>query len=119
MAQTELAAYKKLGRHPSILRATESFFNKNTGIYHIVLEAATTDLRKFVLENRQNDQAGLRIAAPAWTASIVAGVAHIHACGMAHRDLKPENILVFIAEDGSVSLKVTDFGLPHQEPVAL
>ncbi|KAG8902280.1 hypothetical protein FRC00_013664 [Tulasnella sp. 408] len=111
MAQTELAVYKELGRHPSILRAVESFFNKTTEIYNIVLEAASKDLQNFVDQTRQNDQAGLRIAAPAWTESVVAGVAHIHACGIAHRDLKPKNVLVFITEDGYVSLKVTDFGL--------
>ncbi|KAG9040700.1 hypothetical protein FS837_000288 [Tulasnella sp. UAMH 9824] len=111
MARTELTVYKELGRHPSILRALESFFNKNTEIYHIVLEAAAQDLQHFVDQTRQSDQAGLRIAAPAWTKSVVAGVAHIHACGIAHRDLKPKNILVFITEDGDMSLKITDFGL--------
>ena len=39
------------------------------------------------------------------------GVAHAHALGIVHRDLKPSNLFRAVRPDGSVSIKVLDFGI--------
>ncbi|HRH00922.1 MAG TPA: serine/threonine-protein kinase, partial [Polyangiaceae bacterium] len=39
------------------------------------------------------------------------GVAHAHAAGIVHRDLKPANLFLVPRPDGSVCLKVLDFGI--------
>ncbi len=42
---------------------------------------------------------------------ILAALSEAHRCGIIHRDLKPENIMVLEAEDGTLTVKVLDFGL--------
>ncbi|HLK35314.1 MAG TPA: serine/threonine-protein kinase [Polyangiaceae bacterium] len=39
------------------------------------------------------------------------GLAHAHAAGIVHRDLKPANLFLADAPDGSVTLKLLDFGI--------
>ncbi|WP_394848409.1 sigma 54-interacting transcriptional regulator [Pendulispora brunnea] len=38
-------------------------------------------------------------------------IAHAHAAGIIHRDLKPANVFLAVREDGSMSIKVLDFGI--------
>jgi len=42
---------------------------------------------------------------------LVEGVDYLHAQGIAHRDLKPENLLCSELDDGTVVIKIADFGL--------
>ena len=42
---------------------------------------------------------------------LAATLAIVHEEGIVHRDLKPDNILLGTAEDGSLELKLTDFGV--------
>ncbi|MBX3270804.1 MAG: serine/threonine protein kinase [Sandaracinaceae bacterium] len=46
-----------------------------------------------------------------WIQQAAEGVAEAHRAGIVHRDLKPENLFVTRSGDGSVSIKVLDFGL--------
>jgi hypothetical protein len=39
------------------------------------------------------------------------GIAHAHALGIIHRDLKPSNLFLAAQPDGSLSIKVLDFGI--------
>jgi serine/threonine-protein kinase len=39
------------------------------------------------------------------------GIAHAHALGIIHRDLKPSNLFLAARPDGSLSIKVLDFGI--------
>jgi predicted Ser/Thr protein kinase len=44
-----------------------------------------------------------------WQTSLAISAAH--AQGIVHRDLKPENLIVRLADDGTLTLKVVDFGV--------
>ena len=45
--------------------------------------------------------------------AVLDALAHAHARGVLHRDLKPQNILLGRHASGSVSVKLSDFGLAH------
>lgn len=47
-------------------------------------------------------------------ASLLEALGHAHARGVIHRDLKPGNVLVVRHDDGSLTVKLTDFGLASQ-----
>ncbi|KAG8902277.1 hypothetical protein FRC00_013661 [Tulasnella sp. 408] len=156
MATTELSAYTDLGEHSNIVRILECFYDETFHDYRgsffvrqawrshaqrllespvdLVLEAATTDLSRFVNLLRPRSQADLRTAASVWTKSMVSAVhvrrisslcetipttllncipvkQHLHNLGMSHRDMKPSNVLVFLTESGLIDVKLADFGL--------
>lgn len=46
-------------------------------------------------------------------AQICSALAEAHSQGIIHRDLKPSNLLLVLTADGSVQLKVLDFGVAH------
>lgn len=50
---------------------------------------------------------------------ILNGLAEAHKKGVVHRDLKPSNVYLQREHNGELLVKVLDFGLARQEPVAL
>ena len=42
---------------------------------------------------------------------ILTGLSHAHARGIIHRDIKPANVLVSTQEDGTMLVKIVDFGI--------
>lgn len=47
---------------------------------------------------------------------VLRGLAHAHSKGVIHRDLKPRNLVLKVEEDGSVLLKIVDFGIAKIVP---
>jgi serine/threonine protein kinase len=45
------------------------------------------------------------------TDAIADGMAHAHEAGVVHRDLKPGNIMIADAADGSLTVRIIDFGI--------
>ena len=101
----EVATLRRLGRHPNIIGLL-GYFELDTKHY-IVLEAATGgELFKQVEKRGALPEADAR----KYFTQLVAGVVHLHKCGVAHRDLKLENVLLDLTEK---ELKIIDFGLSH------
>ena len=50
---------------------------------------------------------------------ILNGLAEAHKKGVVHRDLKPSNVFLLREHNGELLVKVLDFGLARQEPIAL
>jgi tRNA A-37 threonylcarbamoyl transferase component Bud32 len=47
---------------------------------------------------------------------VLKGLSHAHRKGVVHRDLKPRNLVLAIDEDGSVQVKIVDFGIAKINP---
>ncbi|MBX3135112.1 protein kinase [Candidatus Obscuribacterales bacterium] len=47
---------------------------------------------------------------------VLKGLAHAHRKGVVHRDLKPRNMVLAVDEDGTVQVKIVDFGIAKVIP---
>jgi len=112
--QESLARFEREARvvaalsHPNILAIHD--FGTKDGIAYAVTELLEGEtlrqrLASGALSLRKSVDYGVRIAQ---------GLGAAHDKGIIHRDLKPEN--VFVTHDGQV--KILDFGLARQQPVA-
>ncbi len=80
---------------------------------YIVLEYCEHgSLRTWVRERRPWRQVATALG------NAVRGLEGIHCAGGFHRDIKPENLLVATAPDGSLIIKVADFGLARAPSTA-
>jgi len=97
----------KLLNHPNVIRLYE-VLHTPTDILMVMelvdggdlLEVLNTQRRRFS-EGEVRNIFG----------QVCCGVSFCHSLGVAHRDLKPENILLKRHADGSITIKVADFGL--------
>jgi Tol biopolymer transport system component len=97
--------------HPNILAIHD------IGQHEGSLYAAMELLKGDTLRQRLQDGALPARKAVEYGLQIVHGLAAAHDAGITHRDLKPENIS--LPESGTGMLKILDFGLARQEPVAV
>ena len=94
----------KLIRHPHIVRLYE-IVESTKQLYLIMEYAPGGELFDFIVRNRRLEE----VDACRLFRQLVAGIAHMHASGVAHRDLKPENLLL----DDDSQIKIVDFGLSN------
>jgi len=117
------AKYKALRKERNILRAYSwtdgpvALRHPNIVLYHgcfedpssatLVLESASADLFADVKASPKN----LKIeVVRGYSVQMLSGVEYLHVHRIAHRDIKPENVLVVRDKDGTVTLKLADFG---------
>lgn len=96
------AALHRALRHPHVLRCLGE--RRHQRLHYLFLEYAQGG----ELFDRIEPDAGMPPrAARRYARQLAAGLAYLHARGVAHRDVKPENLLL----DGADNLKISDFGL--------
>ncbi len=80
----------------------------SSGLFYLVMEFLQGDALSDLLEN------AVRLPYP-WavdiTIQILEALSEVHAVSVVHRDLKPENILLVHKRDGSMAVKILDFGV--------
>ncbi len=92
--------------HPNVARATD-FGRLEDGSFYLALEYVEGQSLHAALEaGAMPEDRALNIAG-----QIAEGLAAAHKEGIVHRDLKPENIMLVERDDGSVLVKVLDFGI--------
>lgn len=96
-AMREIAAYKRVCRHPNILQLKSVF--REAGATYLVLQAVEHTLKDVI---RDLDGSAKMM----YKRQIASGIAWCHEKGIMHRDIKPANMLV---QDRV--LKICDFGL--------
>ena len=77
------------------------------GLYMVMELLAGEDLELFLRRQRKLDAA---LAVDIATQS-ARGLAKAHAAGVVHRDLKPANVFLSTRDDGSMLVKLVDFGI--------
>jgi len=100
----EIYALRRIG-HGNIVRLYDVL--ERAGHLYLVMEYCTGgDLGQWL--NRQG-RVGEDVA-QRWMQQLAAGMMEMWRHNVVHRDLKPQNLLLFEAEDGSMELKIADFG---------
>jgi serine/threonine-protein kinase len=77
------------------------------GLYMVMEYLAGHDLARFLEE--RGPLGPLAAASIVW--QVCLALEHAHAAGVVHRDLKPANVFLTRADDGSIKVKVLDFGI--------
>ncbi|CAK8678931.1 unnamed protein product [Clavelina lepadiformis] len=113
MIENEIAIMKNC-HHPNIVRLIEEF-ETDDEIYLVLEYVKGGDLFDAITESvkfTERDAANM-------VADLSEALAFLHSKNIIHRDLKPENLLVSRNKDGSMTLKLADFGLAMEvtEPI--
>jgi eukaryotic-like serine/threonine-protein kinase len=100
-------------RSPHIVEILDSGTDEATGHLYLVMEHLAGEDLKHLLDRRGPlpCDVALRIAGQA-----LAGLARAHAAGVVHRDIKPANLFLAREDEGSVRVKVLDFGVAKVRP---
>ena len=119
------------GQHEGLLRAAERFQREAQTTARLKHPNAVTiydfgvspdGLQYLVMELVEGETLGARIKRQGRLASaqalqigrqVCSALAEAHRNGIIHRDLKPENIIIMRLANGSLGVKVLDFGIAH------
>ena len=94
--------------HANVLALRDIVEDEN-GVEALVVEFCEGgDLIKQMKRREEGGAEDERAAFELWR-QILAGVAHMHGCGVAHLDLKPQNVLLQPNEEAPPTLKLCDF----------
>lgn len=93
--------------HPNIVRLVDFGQDEQLDLLYLVMELVEgTDLGDLVEEGRLEPSLALEVVY-----QICGALTEPHARGIVHRDLKPENLIMMPISDGTVQVKVLDFGI--------
>ncbi len=93
--------------HPNIVKILSSGLTENRAPYH-VMELLEGKPLSAELADRGTLSPGRFYQV---IKQVCAALDHAHAHGIIHRDLKPSNVMIDTAPDGSVRVKIIDFGI--------
>lgn len=97
--------------HPNILKILNSGVLKDKSPYLAMEYLEGKTLADFIREQGALDsQTAINIAT-----QIASGIAAVHEKGILHRDLKPANIILCTDSNGSMLVKLIDFGLVRMQ----
>lgn len=95
--------------HPNVVQLVEAGFDPTIGTVFYAMELLSGDpLSKLTSIGRASPALALTIAR-----QTAEGIHAAHERDVVHRDLKPGNLMLVPREDGSVRLKILDFGLAY------
>ncbi len=93
--------------HPNVVRLFEFGQDRERDLLYLVMELVRgVGLDELILRGRLESALALEIAY-----QICGALTEPHARGIIHRDLKPENLVILPVSDGTIQVKVLDFGI--------
>ena len=104
--ETEVRIVASLN-HPNIVRIFDSGYARDHEVYYVAMELVEGECLGDLLQTRRcNVALALEI-----TREICRGLTEPHSKQIVHRDLKPDNIMIRLRSDGSLEVKILDFGI--------
>ena len=93
--------------HPNVVRLFEFGQDRERDLLYLVMELVRgVGLDELILRGRLESALALEIAY-----QICGALTEPHARDIIHRDLKPENLVILPVSDGTIQVKVLDFGI--------
>ncbi len=93
--------------HPNIVRLVDFGQDEDLDLLYLVMELVEgTDLGDLLEKGRLETSLALEVIY-----QICGALTEPHARGIVHRDLKPENLVMMPISDGTLQVKVLDFGI--------
>ncbi len=93
--------------HPNIVRLVEFGQDQELDLLYLVMELVRgTDLGDLLKGGRLRTNLALEVVY-----QVCGALTEPHARGIVHRDLKPENLIMMPISDGTLQVKVLDFGI--------
>jgi serine/threonine protein kinase/CheY-like chemotaxis protein len=94
-------------RHPNIVSVLDVGRSEDGKLFIVMEYVDGGDLRAFL---KNHDRLSVRQTVEVM-GQLLGGLAEAHGSGIIHRDLKPSNVLVTTLKDGSLLVKLVDFGI--------
>lgn len=108
MIENELEILRK-AKHPNIVKLVEEY-KTDEYVYLIMEFLKAGDLLEDLSEKKTYSER----EASKMVADLASAIAYLHSQSIVHRDLKLENILIQNFNDGTITLKLGDFGLAEK-----